>query len=124
MPSLHCRRFDLQFRLRNMQMKTRLLYTMPVVLLIASLCARAQCENPVLMGMNPDPSILRVGHDYYLVTSSFEYFPSCPIYHSLDLVHWQRVGYALSRRSQFAQLSAHPSTYAARVLGGRLRPTL
>lgn len=81
--------------------------------LLAPLCARAQYQNPVLRGMNPDPSIVRVGRDYYLATSSFEYFPSCPIYHSLDLMHWQRIGYALSRQSQFAQLSPHPSTYAA-----------
>ena len=86
---------------------------MSIVLLMTSLCVRAQYENPVLPGMNPDPSILRVGRDYYLATSSFEYFPSCPVYHSLDLVHWRQVGYALSRRSQFVQLSAHPSTYAA-----------
>lgn len=83
-----------------------------LVLLTASPGAIAQYVNPVLRGMNPDPSILRVGHDYYLATSSFEYFPSCPIYHSLDLVHWQRISYALSRPSQFAHLSAHPSTYA------------
>lgn len=82
------------------------------VLLLASIGAHAQYENPVLRGMNPDPSILRVGHDYYLATSSFEYFPSCPIYHSLDLVHWQLIGYALARPSQFAHLSPHPSTYA------------
>lgn len=91
-----------------MKLKTAIL----VALLIAPLGARAQYENPVLRGMNPDPSILRVGHDYYLATSSFEYFPSCPIYHSLDLLHWQRIGYALSRPSQFARLSPHPSTYA------------
>ena len=60
-------------------MKTRLLYTMSIVLVLASLCVSAQYENPVLPGMNPDPSILRVGRDYYLATSSFEYFPSCPI---------------------------------------------
>lgn len=84
-----------------------------LVLLSQSICVRAQYENPVLRGMNPDPSIVRVGHDYYLATSSFEYFPSCPIYHSLDLVHWKRIGYALSRPSQFAGLSPHPSTYAA-----------
>lgn len=75
---------------------------------------RAQYDNPVLRGLNPDPSVVRVGRDYYLATSSFEYFPSCPIYHSLDLVHWQRIGYALARPSQFARLgSQHPSTYAA-----------
>jgi alpha-N-arabinofuranosidase len=72
-------------------------------------------QNPVLRGMNPDPSIIRVGADYYLVTSSFEYFPGCPIYHSLDLVHWQRIGYALSRPTQYAldRDNAHPSLYAA-----------
>ncbi len=84
-----------------------------LAVLMAPLCAHSQYENPVLRGMNPDPSIVRVDHDYYLATSSFEYFPSCPIYHSLDLVHWKRIGYALSRPSQFATLSPHPSTYAA-----------
>jgi xylan 1,4-beta-xylosidase len=63
--------------------------------------------------MNPDPSVVRVGSEYYLTTSSFEYFPSCPVYHSLDLVHWQRIGYALDRPEQFAALhDEHPSTYA------------
>ena len=77
-------------------------------------CAKAQdYRNPVLRGMNPDPSVVRVGKEYFLATSSFEYFPSCPIYHSFDLVHWQRVGYALSRPEQFKALhSEHPSTYA------------
>lgn len=93
-------------------MKRTFLPAILLVLLTTSLCVCAQYQNPVLSGMNPDPSILRVGHDYYLATSSFEYFPSCPIYHSLDLVHWQRIGYALSRPAQFAQLSPHPSTYA------------
>jgi alpha-N-arabinofuranosidase len=78
-------------------------------------CARAHAEykNPVLRGMNPDPSVVRVGSDYYLTTSTFEYFPGCAIYHSLDLVHWQRIGYALQRLEQFAALkSDHPSLYA------------
>lgn len=93
-------------------MKIEYLFISLLALLLASPGVRGQYQNPVLRGMNPDPSILRLGHDYYLATSSFEYFPSCPIYHSLDLVHWQRIGYALSRPSQFKQLSAHPSTYA------------
>jgi alpha-N-arabinofuranosidase len=84
-----------------------------MMLLLLAIGANAQYRNPVLRGMNPDPSIIRIGYDYYLATSSFEYFPSCPIYHSLDLVHWQLIGYALSRPSQFALLkSEHPSTYA------------
>jgi xylan 1,4-beta-xylosidase len=70
-------------------------------------------RNPVIRGMNPDPSIIRVGSEYFLTTSSFEYFPSCPVYHSFDLVHWERIGYALSRPEQFAALySEYPSTYA------------
>jgi len=47
-------------------------------------------QNPVLSGFYPDPSICRVGDDYYTVHSSFEYFPGVPIFHSKDLVHWER----------------------------------
>lgn len=70
-------------------------------------------RNPVLRGMNPDPSIVRVGNEYFLATSSFEYFPGCPIYRSFDLVHWDLLGYALGKQEQFAALhSEHPSLYA------------
>ena len=48
--------------------------------------------NPIIKGFNPDPSIVRVGYDYYLVTSSFEYFPGIPVYHSTDLVNWTQIG--------------------------------
>ena len=43
--------------------------------------------NPVITGMNPDLTVCRVGNDFYLVTSTFEYFPGLPIYHSKDLIH-------------------------------------
>lgn len=56
--------------------------------------------NPVLAGFYPDPSICRKGNDYYLVTSSFAYFPGIPIFHSRDLVHWQQIGHVLDRPSQ------------------------
>lgn len=46
-------------------------------------------NNPILPGFNGDPSILRVGEDYYIATSSFEWFPGVPIYHSRDLEHWR-----------------------------------
>ena len=49
-------------------------------------------ENPVLRGFNPDPAICRVKDDYYLVTSTFEWFPGCQIHHSRDLRHWQLIG--------------------------------
>ncbi len=56
--------------------------------------------NPIIPGFNPDPSICRVGEDYYLVTSTFEYFPGVPIYHSKDLVTWQLIGHVLNRPEQ------------------------
>ena len=56
--------------------------------------------NPILAGFYPDPSIVRVGEDYYLVTSSFAYFPGVPIFHSRDLVHWTQIGHVLDRASQ------------------------
>ena len=70
----------------------------------ALLPAAAQCaetyRNPVIAGFHPDPSICRVGKDYYLANSSFEYFPGVPIFHSRDLVHWKQIGHALTRESQ------------------------
>lgn len=51
-------------------------------------------RNPVARGFHPDPSVLRVGEDYYMVNSTFAYFPGLPISHSRDLVHWTVVGHA------------------------------
>ncbi|KAJ7688997.1 glycosyl hydrolase [Mycena rosella] len=58
--------------------------------------------NPILPGWNPDPSILRVGSDYFIATSTFEYFPGHPIYHSTDLVTWTLIGHGLNRPSQLS----------------------
>jgi xylan 1,4-beta-xylosidase len=58
--------------------------------------------NPILPGGYPDPSICRVGDDFYLVNSSFEYFPGLPLHHSADLVNWELVGYGLHRPEQCA----------------------
>jgi xylan 1,4-beta-xylosidase len=57
-------------------------------------------SNPIIPGFHPDPSICRVGQDYYLVNSSFEYFPGIPIFHSRDLVNWRQIGHCLTRTSQ------------------------
>lgn len=57
-------------------------------------------KNPIIPGFYPDPSICRVNQDYYLVTSTFEYFPGVPIFHSVDLVNWTQVGHVLDRPSQ------------------------
>ena len=52
-------------------------------------------QNPVLGGDYPDPSVLRVGKDYYMTHSSFEYCPGLLVWHSTDLIHWERIGFAL-----------------------------
>lgn len=57
-------------------------------------------RNPILPGFYPDPSICRVGEDYYLVNSSFTYFPGIPVFQSRDLVHWKQLGHALDRPTQ------------------------
>ena len=57
-------------------------------------------QNPVLRGFNPDPSFLRVGEDYYLATSTFEWYPGVQIHHSRDLVNWTLVSRPLNRASQ------------------------
>ena len=66
-------------------------------------------RNPVIPGFYPDPSVCRVGEDYYLVTSSFEYFPGVPIFHSRDLVNWRQIGYCLTRDSQLPLDGVPPS---------------
>ncbi|QMV00006.1 family 43 glycosylhydrolase [Devosia sp. D6-9] len=56
--------------------------------------------NPILPGFNPDPSILRVGEDYYIATSTFEWYPGVQIHHSRDLANWELVTRPLTRKSQ------------------------
>jgi xylan 1,4-beta-xylosidase len=56
--------------------------------------------NPILPGFNPDPSILRVGDDYYIATSTFEWFPGVQIHHSKDLKNWKLIAHPLNRTSQ------------------------
>lgn len=60
----------------------------------------AEVRNPIIPGFNADPSIVRVDGDFYLATSTFEYFPGVPIYHSRNLVNWDLIGHALHRPSQ------------------------
>ncbi len=57
-------------------------------------------KNPIISGYNPDPSICCVGEDYYLVNSSFEFFPGVPIYHSKNLVNWTLENYCLTSKEQ------------------------
>ena len=74
-------------------------------------------RNPILPGCYPDPSICRVGDDYYLVTSTFEYYPGLPIFHSRDLIQWRQIGHVLNRPSQLPLEGVRPS-------GGLYAPTI
>ena len=77
----------------------------------------ALARNPIIRGFNPDPSICRVGEDYYLVTSTFEFFPGVPIYHSRDLSSWRLIGHVLTRPEQL-------NLKGIRASGGVYAPTL
>ncbi|KAJ5726638.1 uncharacterized protein N7483_007995 [Penicillium malachiteum] len=80
----------------------------------------SSCEgfnNPIIPGFNPDPSICRVDDDYFLVTSTFEYFPGIPVYHSKDLLQWELIGHVITRHSQINMRTTEPS-------GGLWAPTI
>jgi alpha-N-arabinofuranosidase len=74
-------------------------------------------QNPIIAGFYPDPSICRVGEDYYIVNSSFSFFPGVPIFHSKDLTNWEQIGYVLDRKEQL------PLTYEI-ISGGIFAPTI
>ena len=76
-----------------------------------------QYNNPVIAGFNPDPSICRVGEDYYLVTSTFEFFPGVPVYHSKNLVNWELINYCLTDEDQVLLRNCGPA-------GGIYAPTI
>jgi xylan 1,4-beta-xylosidase len=95
--------------------------TLSALLALSALAADAprvtSYRNPVLSGVYPDPSVVRVGEWFYLVNSSFEMFPGVPIHRSRDLVHWEPLGYVLTRDSQLPLATAGPS-------GGIFAPTI
>ena len=76
-----------------------------------------RASNPILPGCHPDPSICRVGDDYFLVTSTFEYLPGLPIMRSRDLVRWETIGHAIDR-SGMLDYRGIPSS------GGLYAPTI
>ena len=69
-----------------------------------------QYKNPILPGFHPDPSICRVGDDFYLVTSTFEFFPGVPIYHSKNLINWELINHCLTADSQLSLKRGKPSS--------------
>jgi alpha-N-arabinofuranosidase len=91
--------------------------TGPLPAVAAARARSVSFRNPVIPGFHPDPSVVRVGEDFYLVTSSFEFFPGVPIFTSRDLVHWKQLGHVLTRESQLPLQRARPS-------GGIYAPTI
>jgi xylan 1,4-beta-xylosidase len=80
--------------------------------------AQTTYTNPIIPGFHPDPSVCRVNDDFYLVNSSFGYFPGVPIFHSKDLVNWKQIGYVLTRPEQL------PIKNASLTTGGIYAPTI
>ncbi len=78
----------------------KLLILFVFICLAPNALSQIMFSNPIIPGFNPDPSITRVGDDYYLVTSSWEYSPSIPIYHSKDLVNWNIINYVATTKEQ------------------------
>ena len=74
-------------------------------------------RNPILHGFYPDPSVTRVGRDFYLVTSTFDWFPGIPVFRSRDLVHWTQIGNAIDRPSQldFKRLGLSRGVFAPSI---------
>ena len=66
-------------------------------------------KNPIISGYNPDPSICRVGDDFYLVNSTFEFYPGVPVYHSKNLVNWELINYCLRDKEQLYLDGVRPS---------------
>lgn len=98
----------------------KILFSLIALALCTTLSAQASTygyKNPVIPGFHPDPSVCRVGNDFYLVTSSFQYFPGVPVFHSTDLIHWEKIGHCLTRDSQLPLKGAN-------TWGGIYAPTI
>ncbi len=108
---------------------------MRILLLLVSSVVLAACEptqivdsgppeggaptftNPIIPGFAPDPSIVRVDDDFYLINSTFEYFPGIPIYHSRDLVNWELIGHAIHEPEQadLARIKSSDGIHASTI---------
>jgi xylan 1,4-beta-xylosidase len=84
-------------KIKNTIMKN-LIFTLLLAISTSLFAQPKGFVNPIIPGGHPDPSICRVGDDFYIVNSTFEYFPGLPIHHSKDLVNWELIGYGLHQR--------------------------
>ena len=94
--------------MKNYIMKSHLLLVLIIIIVFLASCntmqnsenKKHQFSNPILSGFYPDPSICKVDSDYYLVNSTFSYFPGIPIFHSKNLVNWKLIGHVMNRPEQ------------------------
>jgi len=106
--------------LKGMQMKSRFFAICCSISLAMGMnleVGAQHFQNPILSGFYPDPSICKAGDDYYIVNSSFAYYPGLPLFHSKDLVNWQQIGYAMDRPSQL-------DLDGARISAGLFAPSI
>ena len=75
-------------------------------------------KNPILRGFHPDPSLIRVGDDYYLATSTFEWAPGVRIYHSKDLAHWD---YLTAPLDTYSKMNCFLSVVSVPAFSGKRR---
>jgi alpha-N-arabinofuranosidase len=80
--------------------KMMLAFCLIIFTLLSFAQSTKEYTNPILAGFYPDPSICKVGDDYFLINSTFAYFPGIPIFQSKDLVNWKLVGHVLDRPEQ------------------------
>ena len=92
--------FSIFATMRGIRLTLSLAAMLAAVSLFAQGNLPVELHNPVISGFNPEPSCVAVGEDYYLVTSSFDFFPGLPIYYSRDLQHWDQIGNVLERAAQ------------------------
>tara|TARA_R110002050_G_scaffold192150_3_gene327127 strand:+ start:11642 stop:13228 length:1587 start_codon:yes stop_codon:yes gene_type:complete len=100
-----------------MKIKQLTIFALVLVLFTGNVIGQRTYKNPVIPGFHPDPSVCKVGDSFYLVTSSFEYFPGVPVFHSKDLVNWEQIGHCLTRPSQL-------NLEKCGVSGGIFAPTI
>ena len=93
------RKYSLQLKLK-MRLTIAFLFTASVLGHKPVMAQSTTLVNPILTGFYPDPSIVQVGSDYYLINSTFSYFPGIPVFHSKDLKNWKQIGNVIDRTSQ------------------------
>jgi xylan 1,4-beta-xylosidase len=116
MPPMNGKKVNTCFLTRYLGMKRKFTFIL-ITLFYITIAYGQTYENPIITGMNSDPSVCRVGSDFYLTTSSCGYFPGIPIYKSSDLINWQLIGHCITRSEQmdFLDISINAGLWATTI---------